>query len=316
MDNKVNFEGFKNDLDKLQFPYKHMVKDSEEIKISLFKEYISTDLDPDLSLFTKKYFTDEEVDAGFKYANRKIPLVKSKKNVIAGSFTQTDFEIRLHEIAKEFYSLKNKNQLDKKYCKFNLAKTNTVKTLYDIERQIRNIKKSSESRVPQFAEKIIFLISKLQPEELRIAITENFSDSNQVFWLSELEDEEERIKADFLRTFFKPKINEVKAPKEENKLSIKNPYPQIFTSQEAYNLFIKLHGAYKGKDFPQANYSFIYLTMDADGYILQSAVGFKNWLSKEFDITLDRIDSRKYKDSKRMTTYSLIKDSLGMFEDI
>jgi hypothetical protein len=94
-----------------------------------------------------------------------------------------------------------------------------------------------------------------------------------------------------------------------------NPYPQVFSGPNAYQLFEKLHDTYKTTKTPLADYSFIYRKMYEEGYILESfrPQMFINWISK---VPYERNDLDKIKTigncstDGKIQTYNMIKKSL------
>lgn len=71
-----------------------------------------------------------------------------------------------------------------------------------------------------------------------------------------------------------------------------NPYPQIFSSGEAFLLFEKLFTLYKDSNYELAAFSFIYRMMFKEGYILDhfKPQMFINWIDSEpYKISLPKI---------------------------
>ena len=101
--------------------------------------------------------------------------------------------------------------------------------------------------------------------------------------------------------------------KEENIKSKVNPHPQVFLNSKAFELFEKLQETYQSSKNQLADYSFVYRKMYEDGYVLDSFKNrmFINWLSKHYQIELDKIKTMNdcVTDDK-IRTYDIIKKSL------
>lgn len=86
-----------------------------------------------------------------------------------------------------------------------------------------------------------------------------------------------------------------------------NIYPEIFKNDEAYNIFLQLHVAYKVKINQVSNYSFVFYAMKKNGFIICKGVNYINFLSENYDISLDRIDSNQSGENVRNDFYESIK---------
>jgi hypothetical protein len=109
---------------------------------------------------------------------------------------------------------------------------------------------------------------------------------------------------------FDSEINEKKLP--ANSVSTKlfaNQYERIFNSDFAFTLFEIMHELYKDENTPLANYSFLYFAMCKNEYVICGATDFKKFLAN-YDISIDKIDTRQCKNPKKLKLYLSKKDSL------
>lgn len=95
-------------------------------------------------------------------------------------------------------------------------------------------------------------------------------------------------------------------PKNE----IPNPYHNIFNSSKGYLIFKRLYENYKSSSSLRADFSFIFYAMQHDKFIICRNVDFIDFLSAEFDITIDKIDSRMSGYNKRTLLYESIKNQI------
>jgi hypothetical protein len=101
--------------------------------------------------------------------------------------------------------------------------------------------------------------------------------------------------------FFKTKTIEKK---------LENPFPSIFSTGLAYQLFLKLHDSYKHKKVNYtANYSFVFYALESDGFLVCNQTGYIDFLNDEYEILLDRIDKRQSKSEKKMMLYNSYKNN-------
>lgn len=87
----------------------------------------------------------------------------------------------------------------------------------------------------------------------------------------------------------------------------KNPYKEIFVNTSAFLLFEKLHKAFKDNHTPLADYSFIFYGMENDGFLLCKGTDFIKFISKMYQIEIDKIDSRQAGKNKRKKLYDSFK---------
>lgn len=88
-----------------------------------------------------------------------------------------------------------------------------------------------------------------------------------------------------------------------------NPYPRIFNSPNAVNIFKSLLSDYKNEPNLTANFSFVYYAMKNDGFIICGGSEFIKFLSDKFEIEIDRVSSRQAGTNKRTKFYNRIKDN-------
>jgi hypothetical protein len=91
-------------------------------------------------------------------------------------------------------------------------------------------------------------------------------------------------------------------------IGVKNKYENVFKNDKAYKLFLEMHKKYIGEEKDLANYSFLYYAMLKDKLIICRGVEFIRFLSKEFDVTIDKIDNRQSGTNYKYTLYNAIKD--------
>lgn len=97
---------------------------------------------------------------------------------------------------------------------------------------------------------------------------------------------------DYILAFYKDLLNNDIESFESNKNCSKienNPFPEIFTSDNAYSLFLKFRKSITEKT-ELADYSFIYRSMQRDKLIqdILRESDYRRWLNKEFEITIDK----------------------------
>ena len=90
----------------------------------------------------------------------------------------------------------------------------------------------------------------------------------------------------------------------------KNKYPKIFNSDLGYNLFLRLLNNYKKENIFLSNFSFIYYAMRNDNFIHSSHKNYISFLSSEFDIHIDKVDSRQSGSNSRCNLYAVLKEGL------
>ncbi|MGM0934043.1 MAG: hypothetical protein ACQEWD_11420 [Bacteroidota bacterium] len=87
-----------------------------------------------------------------------------------------------------------------------------------------------------------------------------------------------------------------------------NPYPSIFASEKGYLIFERLNKKYIKTDNHLANYSFLFYALETDKFLLCTGTEFKLFLSKNYQIEIDKIDSRQSGTNKKTIAYEAIKD--------
>jgi hypothetical protein len=94
----------------------------------------------------------------------------------------------------------------------------------------------------------------------------------------------------------------------------KNPYPQVFSSDEAFLLFEKLFTLYKDSNNKLADFSFIYRKMYSDSFIFShfKQSMFLEWINKApYEISLPKIKTINdcFTNDKQIT-YNIIKETI------
>tara|TARA_R110002051_G_scaffold313801_1_gene390226 strand:- start:234 stop:1022 length:789 start_codon:yes stop_codon:yes gene_type:complete len=122
--------------------------------------------------------------------------------------------------------------------------------------------------------------------------------------------EEELADLNDLFIFFENELNKLYQPSP----FLKNKYPKIFKDDFSFNLFLQLHEEFK-KDGSHrlANYSFIFYAMTEDQFNLMICrpTDFIKFLrTSDFDIDIEKIDSRQSGQNKRLSLYKAIKQEL------
>jgi hypothetical protein len=91
---------------------------------------------------------------------------------------------------------------------------------------------------------------------------------------------------------------------------VENPFPSVFLSGLAYQLFLKLHNIYKLKKVNYvANYSFVFYALDSDNLLVCNQTGYIDFLNDNYEILMDRIDIRQNKNEKKMRLYNSYKNN-------
>ncbi|MBR9846381.1 MAG: hypothetical protein GYB35_09885 [Algicola sp.] len=90
-----------------------------------------------------------------------------------------------------------------------------------------------------------------------------------------------------------------------------NEFPQIFSSDLAYSIFIDFHEMVKDNDKNyNANYSFIFLELEREKAILCNGKEFLVFLLKTYQIKFNKIDYRKIGSKRKMDKLSTIRNRL------
>lgn len=188
-----NYRDFIREFNKLKFPFYEMFVKDKTLKISLYNEFIQTDIKPNYNLFILNYFTQKEIITGIEEAHKNIPINKSNNLALVASFIiSTNFENKWRELYSDFLNRVAKNELESKYYSFNLEKTETVELLKRIDINIIDFKKFVlkkynpdnyfiEAKV--FSESIVSSINKLKYENLRNRILEEILVDEQNIYL-------------------------------------------------------------------------------------------------------------------------------------
>lgn len=171
---------FTSEFQKAKFPFKDTFENDETFRNELFAEFLRTDEKPSLRLYTGKYYTEKQIEAGILEVHDKIPLINSGHSPIAANFVaNTKFEVRLGEIRSDFYTKIVKGGLEKKYYCHDLEQTNTIQTLKEIQTTIDILKKSvfnentNEYKEPETrAESIILSLSRLKNQGIERQVLE------------------------------------------------------------------------------------------------------------------------------------------------
>ncbi|MEP0133357.1 MAG: hypothetical protein ABJJ25_15255 [Eudoraea sp.] len=103
--------------------------------------------------------------------------------------------------------------------------------------------------------------------------------------------------------------------KENNTLSktrriIDNPNTTIFKDGISFQIFNDIHKEYsKDKKHFKANYSFLFLAMNKDGFLVCNGPGWIGFLANNYDIVIDKIDYRQSGLNSKSPFYNSIKSS-------
>ncbi|WP_281542390.1 hypothetical protein [Maribacter aestuarii] len=163
--------------------------------------------------------------------------------------------------------------------------------------------------------KFEFSFKNLQDSERKIEFLEkqmrriseaNFNMKNN-YKVSDIAEQQEEDLNDLFE-FFEYELNKLYDFKAKN-LKLVNAHPNIFASDFAYTLFYKMHEQYKLEGNNLANYSFLYYSMKKDDFINCKGVEFVNVLG-EYDIVIDKIDSRQSGSNSKKSIYELNKSRL------
>lgn len=96
----------------------------------------------------------------------------------------------------------------------------------------------------------------------------------------------------------------------ETKIESSNPHPNIFSDTKGYSIFTNLRAIYDSSSSYRADFSFLYYAMFKDKLIVCRNIEFIQFLSSEYDITIDKIDSRQSGQNKRTPLYESIKNQI------
>ncbi|MCY2686771.1 hypothetical protein [Salinimicrobium sp. TH3] len=110
-------------------------------------------------------------------------------------------------------------------------------------------------------------------------------------------------------------LNEDKkqTPPKENLQLRKNPFPEIFSNDLGYTLFLKMHEIYKDESKDNSNYSFLYYALEKD-FLVCKGTKFIEFAITQFDVKdYTRNDSRYKEDYTRNKLFKSVKNQ---FKDI
>lgn len=320
---QINFE---ESLEELNSPFKKLfTKDLEE---DLFAEYLKTKRYPDPGLYTRKFYTDEEIQEGYTKDSERFPSYESgavPNNLTAGTNLRItkegdvvpDFESKLSSYIRECSELAVKGELDQKYYSHTLSETPTIEYLNTINELRSEVKTVPREDIKTHAEKILHIISGFQDPIFRNNLVKFLSDEKIPIWHDTPNTGEIRSKELLFSTYFRPVKNPSlqtlttpEQPKPAKEAEV-NPYPHIFVNGIGYAIFKRLHAAYYPKKKTwQANYSFLFISLRNDGFIICSGVEFINFIAEKFQVTIGKIDSRQEGKNPKTTAYGLIKENI------
>lgn len=105
-------------------------------------------------------------------------------------------------------------------------------------------------------------------------------------------------------------INKPQQSEDDNPYSLlENEDDSVFADKLGYTLFNKLHDNYKNEINIQANYSYIFIVLKRDKYIICRPIDFINFILKR-DIQIDKIDIRQFGKNFRDDYYLSIRDTM------
>lgn len=94
----------------------------------------------------------------------------------------------------------------------------------------------------------------------------------------------------------------------EEKEAMHNPYDTIFTDAIGFDIFQTLHDKYKDENTDNANYSFLFYALKNDGFLVCTGSEWREFLSKNYQIELDRIDARYSGKTNKSNLYEVVKE--------
>ncbi|SDB33754.1 hypothetical protein SAMN03097699_0778 [Flavobacteriaceae bacterium MAR_2010_188] len=132
---------FENDNSIL---FSSVFRERQEFKEYLYKEFLGTQKKPNIKLFLKDYFTDQEIIDGIE-SNDYYPKIVREGKKITNYEPVSPFEKKYLEKHKDYYDLIFGNKLDQKYFSHNISDTKIATILTDIlgekeDSDIKNLK--------------------------------------------------------------------------------------------------------------------------------------------------------------------------------
>lgn len=183
---------FINELDLPQvdkeIPYVELFKNDEYLRNKLFEDYLKTELKPNVSLYAKSHFTDEEWNEGWDKRNDNIPPTTRTNNlVMAGLHEETEFIKKVNDLHTRCIDLHLKNQLPREFYTHYISDTTIFESLKEVKQRIDGFNNNFDTD---------------NPLEYAISFSQNLIDDLDSFGLP-------KLKKDILSEFVKPKNKSV-----------------------------------------------------------------------------------------------------------
>lgn len=158
--------------------------DKKDLRTRLFKQYISTEAEPDLSLYLKSHLTKIEWDGEIIKSHKDTPFSKTS---IADFMPVSDFEKKAKVIENEFYKLLDEKKLPENYYTHSIKETVIYRVLSLVHLSIEDFKKriidSKDFNLKEYAEMfatdLINRIEEFEDPELTNVILKDFVSDNE-----------------------------------------------------------------------------------------------------------------------------------------
>ena len=170
-------------LNHQEIPFANIFDDNPMCKEYLYNDFCNSEPCPNLRLYTRKYFTDEEVKRGIIEAGSKIPSYPhgDDRQLCASIIPLTEFESKFSGIENEFYSLVVKKKLDELYFFPSIIKTKIITVLCKVREIVDDICKEPvrnyQSNIFEYCKRriddIISELNKLQFPEIKRGVAES-----------------------------------------------------------------------------------------------------------------------------------------------
>ena len=173
----------------LNIPFREVFENNPKCKEYLYDDFCNTEPRPSFRLYLRKYFTDEEVQRGFKEANDRNPIMQNNpygQAVAATAVFLTDFESKVRDIKVEFDQLLFDGKIEPKFLIPNIPETNIITVLRKVSQIVETIREKPfiihGNDIIEYCkmrvDAIIAELNKLQLPEIKRGVLESIINNN------------------------------------------------------------------------------------------------------------------------------------------
>ncbi|NQU84530.1 MAG: hypothetical protein HQ541_02095 [Mariniphaga sp.] len=134
---------FEREFNPTNIPFGDIIDSEPKFKNELFNQFCNAESKPNFDLYLADFYSQDEINKGFKEASEQIPVSNSKGVVVAANFvTTTPFERSIKKHHQEFTDKIVHGTLPIKYYCPDIEKTTIVQTLKAINKELDILKES------------------------------------------------------------------------------------------------------------------------------------------------------------------------------